>query len=324
MALTRIPHDEFFKRSMADLSIAKDFFTAHLPATVLSQVCLDTLHMEPSVFVDEELKSRLNDMLYRVKLYNKEDDAYLYLLIDHQSTPDPIMPFRLTYYMMQVLDKHVRDAKSKKKDPLPLPFIWSAVFYNGQSIYDKERCLFKLFGEYGSFAEKLFTEAFNLIDVSLEADADLRGQRWASVLSWCMRHSRHQEFLPYIPVLGALLRDLAVKVGDSRFKSMLYYVASSLETSASKDTVIKALLKELPAEFKGEVMTLGEQIYAEGELKGELRGELRGELKGVAIGVDHSIHALEMLKADCHINDIVKETELSYDVIERLRQTLIN
>lgn len=320
MGLTRIPHDEFFKRNIADLSIAKDFFTAHLPQIILNQIQLDTLHMESTVFIDEELKSRLDDMLYRVKLHHHEDEAYLYLLVDHQSTPDPLMAFRLTYYIMQVLDRHVREAKRKKVSPLPLPLIWSAVFYNGQDIYDKERCLFKLFGEYEAFAEKLFTEPFNLIDVSLEANVDLRGQRWASVLSWCMRHSSQREFLSYIPTLGYLLRDLAIQVGDTRFKSMVYYIISSLETSASKDTVIKALLKELPSEFMGDVMTLGEQIFHEGEMK----GELKGELKGVAIGIDHTIHALEMLKANDNINDIVKKTELSYEVVERLRQTLIN
>ena len=41
-------HDKFFKKSLAHVDIAKDFFQHNLPAKVLADIDLNTLTLEPT------------------------------------------------------------------------------------------------------------------------------------------------------------------------------------------------------------------------------------------------------------------------------------
>jgi predicted transposase/invertase (TIGR01784 family) len=87
------PHDSFFKSAMADLRVARDFFGHHLPPAVLAAIDLNTLKLWPNTYVDIVLSNSASDILYQVKIAAKT--AYLYVLCEHQSSVDPLMPFRL-------------------------------------------------------------------------------------------------------------------------------------------------------------------------------------------------------------------------------------
>lgn len=131
--LPRMPHDEFVKRMMSDLTVARDFFEAHLSSTVQSRINLDTLSMEHTSFIDEQLKGRESDMLYRVDLQTGKF-AFLYLLVEHQSTSDPLIAFRVAYYIFQILDRHVRQSKPQS----PYPYLW---FFHWCFIMARKRSL---------------------------------------------------------------------------------------------------------------------------------------------------------------------------------------
>jgi predicted transposase YdaD len=60
------PHDIFFKASMRDLRIAKDFFAAHLPTDILPYAKLDTLELISSSFIDEQMQETHSDLIYRL------------------------------------------------------------------------------------------------------------------------------------------------------------------------------------------------------------------------------------------------------------------
>lgn len=309
MTSKRMTHDHFFKRFMSDADVAKDFFSSHLPANIQSQVLLDTLTIEPTSFVTPELKNRISDMIYRVKLTNQED-AYLVLLVEHQSKPDPLMPFRLHYYAMQVIDKHIRQHKGNHA--LPLPPVWPMVFYNGHHAYDAECSLLPLFGEYAPFMQNAILEPFTLIDVSKEADINIRGQKWASILAWCMRYSRQRDFLPYVKEFGQMLRDLAVHAGDARLRDVLYYIASTLDTVAGSDEVIGALLEVAPPELEGDIMTIGEQFYT------------KGEVHGVAKGLHMSVEVMKLIQQGIDNDTIATRLSLDIDDVQKIREQLVH
>jgi len=60
------PHDKFFRKAMADIRVARDFFEEHLPAHILEKVDLSTLALEKDTFVDEA---------YQVAMVKKHRDA---------------------------------------------------------------------------------------------------------------------------------------------------------------------------------------------------------------------------------------------------------
>ena len=87
------PHDKLFKLSMSNLAVAKEFFIAHLPATILEKIDLNSLKPEKQSFIDDTYKTTEADVVYSVKIGNLT--AYLYLLCEQQTTVAPQLAFRL-------------------------------------------------------------------------------------------------------------------------------------------------------------------------------------------------------------------------------------
>jgi predicted transposase YdaD len=56
-----------------------------------------TLKREPGTFVDESGESR-TDLLFSARVRDHEQRLFVYLLFEHQSRPDPGMPFRMLTY----------------------------------------------------------------------------------------------------------------------------------------------------------------------------------------------------------------------------------
>ena len=92
------PHDKFFKISMSEIHVARDFFAAHLPAEILQKADLTTLKLQKQSFIDEVYKSSEADVVYTVKLDHSL--AYFYLLCEHQSEVDKKLLF-----MTQILQR---------------------------------------------------------------------------------------------------------------------------------------------------------------------------------------------------------------------------
>ena len=95
------PHDRFFKETFSRLEVAQDFFTNYLPPAVTAVLNLDTLSLQSGSFIDPELQEQFADLLYRVDLTNNQK-AYLYVLLEHKSYPDPHTPFQLLRYLQKV------------------------------------------------------------------------------------------------------------------------------------------------------------------------------------------------------------------------------
>jgi len=87
------PHDKFFKAAMSDIRVAREFFENFLPEDIRQYVDFNKLELCPKSYIDENLKSSESDILYKTQVHKKM--GYLYLLAEHQSTADPLMPFHL-------------------------------------------------------------------------------------------------------------------------------------------------------------------------------------------------------------------------------------
>ena len=79
------------------------------------------MQLESCSFIDENLQTAMADILYGIKFNNKP--GYLYLLAEHQSTPDALMPFRLMHYMLQIMRQHLDKGYSTLPVIYPLVFI---------------------------------------------------------------------------------------------------------------------------------------------------------------------------------------------------------
>ncbi|MFV9215817.1 Rpn family recombination-promoting nuclease/putative transposase, partial [Serratia fonticola] len=110
-------HDAVFKQFLMHPGTAQDFLEIHLPGE-LRKICdLSTLKLESGSFVEDDLRQYFSDVLYSLK--TTAGDGYIHVLIEHQSTPDQHMAFRLLRYAIAAMQRHL--AAGHKKLPLVIP-----------------------------------------------------------------------------------------------------------------------------------------------------------------------------------------------------------
>lgn len=73
----------------------------------------DKLRIQNRSFVDDTLRDLQSDMVFTVPFKDTTDtnDLLIYILIEHQSTVDPLMGFRLLFYMCQIWDGQRRESE---------------------------------------------------------------------------------------------------------------------------------------------------------------------------------------------------------------------
>ncbi|MEZ2578463.1 Rpn family recombination-promoting nuclease/putative transposase, partial [Buttiauxella ferragutiae] len=124
-SITPTPHDATFRQFLTQPEIARDFMELHLP-TELRAVCdLSSLKLESGSFVEDDLRQYFSDVLYSLKTTDG-GDGYVHVLIEHQSTPDIHMGFRLIRYAVAAMQRHL-EAGHKK-----LPLVIPVLFYVGK------------------------------------------------------------------------------------------------------------------------------------------------------------------------------------------------
>lgn len=78
-------HDAAFRAFMASQDVARDFVTLHFLEEYRQLCDLSTLRLEPSTFVDQDLKQYACDALFSMKSVS-DGDGYVYCFVEHQST----------------------------------------------------------------------------------------------------------------------------------------------------------------------------------------------------------------------------------------------
>jgi predicted transposase YdaD len=115
------PHDALFKFVFGKPVHAASELRAVLPTLLTARLDLENLHPVNGSFVDEELTNRHCDVLMRTTFDGRE--AFVYVLIEHQSNPDPMMPLRMLRYVMRIWDRHLEEHPTAKRLPLIVPLV---------------------------------------------------------------------------------------------------------------------------------------------------------------------------------------------------------
>ncbi len=120
------PHDGFFKHSLSNLTVAKDLLQAHLSPSITQRIHWDTLRLSNKSYTDKKLAQLHSDVVYACQIDKKS--AYIYLLVEQQTTPDPLLPFRFLEYNVALMREHWENSKNKKQ----LPIIINLCVYSGK------------------------------------------------------------------------------------------------------------------------------------------------------------------------------------------------
>lgn len=304
MVGVRSKHDEFFRHMMTYTEVAYDFFETRLPADVLALINLDTLKLENTTLVDTRLNKHESDILYSVKRVDNEK-AFLYILSEHQSESDPLMPFRLHYYMIQFLKRHI---VQNKETPLPLPFIYAMVIYNGKTIWSHDRDFFNLFGNMADLARKTFTEPCAILDVGRMDESELRKQHLSNVMLASLRRTKDiKELERKANLLGNLLLSCYIKASSDMGHAVLEYATSTIPWDSEESVTYWAILKEgFSPEYEEVIMNLKQGTFN------------MGIRQGIQQGIQQT--AINMIHLNIALESISKATGLSIEELKRLEE----
>jgi hypothetical protein len=115
------PHDSVFRRVFAVPANATPQLRAVLPAGIAARLDLARLAPVPGSFVDEALKWRHSDVLFTAPLDGR--DAFVYVLVEHQSSDDPLMAFRVLRYVTRIWDQYEREHPKARRLPAVVPLV---------------------------------------------------------------------------------------------------------------------------------------------------------------------------------------------------------
>src|SRR3990167_7580117 len=150
-------HDHFFRMAMSDKRVAREFFETHLPEDLRKIVDLNCLELQSGTYIDDMRQESIADMLYKTVIEGHE--AYLYLVVDHQSRPDELMPFRVLKYVCNIIDQHINNTGSKR-----IPLILPLVVYHGKQPWLYSTDINDLVDAPKKLVETHFLKPFMLVD----------------------------------------------------------------------------------------------------------------------------------------------------------------
>lgn len=305
---TPTPHDLIFKQFLTHPDTARDFMRLHLPAELLAICDLSTLQLASGSFVEDSLRPYFSDVLYSLKTTSGE--AYVHVLIEHQSAPDKHMAFRLMRYAVAAMQRHL-DAGHKK-----LPLVIPVLFYTGRrSPYPYSTRWLDEFND-PLLAETLYGNAFPLVDVTVIADDDIMNHRSMAALTLLQKHIHQRDLADLLDRLAILL--LTEQMTGQQLVSLINYLLQAGETSEA-EAFVRQLAQQVP-QHEDQLMTIAQQLEQKGIEKGIEKGFQLGRQEGRTEGeraatlkIAHS-----MLQNGIDPSTISKVTGLSSDELAQI------
>jgi Putative transposase, YhgA-like len=266
------PHDAVFRRVLGEPANAASQLRAVLPAGVVARLDLGRLARVSGSFVDGDLRWRHSDLLFTAPLAGRE--AFIYVLVEHQSGTDPLMPFRMLRYVVRIWDRYLAQHPKVVRLPAVVPLVvhhsrrpwggptdvWDLVDLDPEVAEPVRECLPRL--------------RFLLDDLAVVDEPGLRAR-------------------PLTPPVRMTLLLLKIAAGNARlvddlrgwsdelravldrpggvedFVALLTYIHSVGEVPAEE---LRDLFAQVGSQAEEAYVTTAEMLRAEGEARGEARG----------------------------------------------------
>ncbi|MFT5162000.1 MAG: putative transposase/invertase (TIGR01784 family) [Alteromonadaceae bacterium] len=316
------PHDKFFRSSMQHAAIAQAFFRHYLPTSLRDGLDFDSIKLENSTFISDDLQETISDLVFNCRYSGDETnrEAKVVLLVEHQSTPDQFMAFRVFHYLFNMLYSLLKQrTKAQTKDKLPAAY--ALVFYHGKpSPYPYSMDLADCFDDPLNIMHNMFKEPVHLIDVNQFEDDQLKQQQLLGIMSGALKYSRARDIGPHM--IWLLQGDNSIDLSDPltlKFVKTFFNYMVGVGNIADIELFIKNA-QQLPEPVRGEVMTAAEKLRAMGAEEGRQAGHQEGRQKGLEEGKQEI--AINLLKEKVDPLFIARITGFELTVILALKEQL--
>lgn len=282
--MTSRPHDALFKAGFELPEHAAGLFRSALPRALVDAIAWDTMSLEAGSFIDSELADGHSDLLYTAQLGGAP--AFLYLLLEHQSTNDPEMPLRMLVYMVRIWERFRREHSTPQGTRSPLPPILPVLVSHAPGGWTAPRrfedLLEPLPTRYPDLAD--FVPRFSLCveDLAHLSNADLKAFALAAfpkVVLWALRDARGgrgllQNFDDWADAVVEAWRSPSGGQALGQLVRYFHLVSDDLQLDE-----IRAKLRGLDHAAEQVAMTIAEQMRREGAAEGLAEGLAAGRVQ---------------------------------------------
>ena len=310
--MTSTPHDAVFKRFLRHPETANDFLALYLPEAIRQQCDFATLRLQSASFIDEDLRAWYSDVLWSVR--TTCGAGYIYVVIEHQSSPDNHMAFRLMRYAIAAMQRHL-DAGHKT-----LPLVVPMLFYHGAtSPYPFSLNWLDEFAD-PQLAKRLYGSQFPLIDVTVMPDDEIVQHRRVALLELMQKHIRQRDLSGITESLAAVVM---LGYTSPRQLRMLFHYMLQYGNTAEPGVFLRRLARRLP-QYEETLMSIAQKLKQEGRQEGRHEGRQEGRLEGRLEGLQEGSRrealriAGSMLQNGLDKEMVQKITGLSADELKPL------
>ena len=244
---------------------------------------LDSLQLTNKSYVSADMKEFHNDIVFSFSL--QSHPGYAFCMIEHQSTPDRMLPLRFLQYQVNLIEDYLKDKPADTKWPIIIPI---CLYHNPDGkCYPYETKIHNWFID-PILAKKIgiFT-TIHLKDYNRIPDTELDKHKSIRLMEKLLKYSRHEN------AFNILVKELeeediitilqANEYWKQCYSYILHVVAKKDKSGESTKQLITLFKEKLNlTESETETMeTIAEALQREGIEKGIERGIERGRKQGM-------------------------------------------
>lgn len=254
-------HDTFIRSIMADKNIAADYFRNYLPAMVSERLDLTTLTQLPDVYVSEELKKTISDVVYSCQMKDRKGEVKVSLLIEHKSYADKHVAVQIGSYIFSGLLKQLQN---EDKVSVIIPIL----LYHGEDKW-QYHTLADLFTDLEPEWKK-FVPDFDYIYNNLRGVPDAQINELSnSFLKASLLALKHSFERQWLGENALRLLILSEDVPDSLLRGLAFYLFQQGRLTGDK---IIEIMEALPSTQKETVGSIADYFVEKGIEKGLEKG----------------------------------------------------
>ena len=313
-------HDKTFKMILEDEEVAADFINKVLKIKE-NKLKGEDIIRERTEYITSRFEKKEADILYRLK------DRKVYFLIEHQSTIDYLMPYRVLEYQMEIMRSNTNLIKIRKKEE-KIPKVIAIVIYTGKNKWNVEKDIKNMQEEFEGEGE-VELGIYNFLDVNRYEKEELLEKRNLVYDMLLIEKSRNAE------ELERNLKEVVRKVDSNKELVERIIKITMLPTFGERKTkeLIKKLYKDEGSDNMLQVTRMlnnelrlkhnegRREGIKEGKREGIKEGIKEGKKEGKREGIRQGIIKVtkNLLKKKVDISEIKELTGLTEEEIKNIR-----
>ena len=285
-------HDKIFRTVLDRKSDA----LALINKALNTQLEVQDIEKYNSSFINKVFQNREADIVYKIK------DRSIFILIEHQTKVDYLMPYRILEYEVAIMQSAIDLDKIKNKES-KIPLVIPIVLYTGNKKWNAKKYLEENQEKIEGIENGLGN--YNLIDINEMTEKELLEDN--SFISKMILIEKSKNTENIVEILEKI-----VKITKEEDKETLRRIISIILEEKIGITKAKELIEKMEGD-EGNMLAVVDMIRRENQMYieiGKKEGELKEKIKIVT----------NMLKEKFNIETIQKITGINKEEIEKIAQ----